>query len=162
MVLWDGPRLQKRIQSRTGNNTLLKVLILGTLNQESKTLILALLQKEILVSSSERAKNGHHICNKADATFLPSRHFSLLPHHLLFPPHGAAGSRGCPSRAGPVHSPVHSQPEQTMGACGPQQCRKEEGKEQSHHPFLGSFHVCLVGTPQAELAAAAEAQLQLN
>lgn len=35
---------------------LLKVLILGTLNQESKTLILALLQKEILVSSSERAK----------------------------------------------------------------------------------------------------------
>lgn len=139
MVLWDGPRLQKRIQSRTGNNTLLKVLILGTLNQESKTLILALLQKEILVSSSERAKNGHHICNKADATFLPSRHFSLLPHHLLFPPHGAAGSRGCPSRAGPVHSPVHSQPEQTMGACGHSSVGKRKARNKATIPFWEAF-----------------------
>lgn len=79
---------------------LLNVLILGTLNQESKTLIVALLQKEILVSSSERAKIQHYVCNKGEASFLPSRHLSLLPHHPLLLPHGAAGSRAaCPGLA---------------------------------------------------------------
>lgn len=84
-------------------------------------------------------KQRHHVCNKADASFLPSRHFSLLPHHPLFLPHGAAG---LPIQAGPVQS----QPEQIPELVGLQQCRKEEGKEQSHHPccepFISNWWLC--------------------
>lgn len=142
MVLWDGPRLQKRIQSRTGNNTLLKVLILGTLNQESKTLILALLQKEILVSSSERAKNGNHICNKADATFLPSRHFSLLPHHLLFPPHGAAGSRAAHPGLALCTAQSTASLSRPWGLVGHSSVGKRKARNKATIPFWEAF-VCV-------------------
>lgn len=54
--------------------------------------------------------------------------------------------QGCPSRAGPVHNPVQSQSEHTPELMGLQQCRKEEGKEQSHHPccapFISNWWLC--------------------
>lgn len=151
-------KAKRELRPEQAITQLLKGLLLGILNQESKTHFRLSFRRNSLCLHQRGQKIGTMSATRQMPASSPVGIFPSCPTTFYSCP---TVQQDCPCRAVPVHSPVQSQPEQSPGGLGG--CSSVgKGKAQNEatvpscEAFISNWWLC--GHTKAELAAP-EAQL---